>query len=115
MSPVDWSQVAEIYADALELPVDRRLGFVKARCAGQPELLAEVGRMLAAGDEAHASFLTSVDPNVLHEIADEATTARRSWTLDARPTPNPYFARQSTSWRLATAWTTPASMSCEFR
>jgi serine/threonine-protein kinase len=75
VTAIDWSRVAEIYADALELPPDRRATFVDAQCAGQPELLAAVKRLLIAGDEADPSFLTHLGRDVLDAVADDATTS----------------------------------------
>ena len=74
MSEVDWPRVAEIYADALELPLDQRIAFARAQCAEEPTLLDAVQRMLAAGDDAHPAFLTSISGDVLEEIAEDATT-----------------------------------------
>ena len=74
MSTLDWSLVADIYADALELAPDQRRAFVSTRCGDQPDLLAAVERLLISGNELDSSFLTSIDPHILDEIADEAST-----------------------------------------
>jgi serine/threonine protein kinase/tetratricopeptide (TPR) repeat protein len=75
VTPLDWSRVADIYSDALELPADRRAAFVDAECAGQPEMLAAVQRLLIAGNEADPSFLTSIDRDLLGAVVDDAATS----------------------------------------
>ena len=72
MTPVDWSRVADIYADALEQPPEDRAAFVAAQCAGQPDMLAAVHRLLVAGEEADPSFLASIDRRLLDDVIDDA-------------------------------------------
>jgi serine/threonine-protein kinase len=68
VSDVEWSLVAEIFADALELAPDQRPAFIDARCAGQPDVLSAVQRMLAARDDAKPAFLASVSRELLHDV-----------------------------------------------
>lgn len=51
MNPELWREVDDILGEALELPAEKRKGFVNSRCTGRPELLAEVESIL----DAHAA------------------------------------------------------------
>ena len=75
MTALDWSRVADIYADALELPPERRAAFVDTQCVGQAEMLAAVQRLLIAGTEAAPSFLASIDRDLLGAVVDDAATS----------------------------------------
>jgi serine/threonine-protein kinase len=69
MSAIDWSRVSEVFGDALELPADQRDGFVAARCAGRPDDLEAVKRLLAADQAADAGFPGSLHPAALEAAA----------------------------------------------
>jgi eukaryotic-like serine/threonine-protein kinase len=71
VSEVDWASVADIFADALERPAAERASFVAERCAGQPEVLAAVERMLAANDSALPGFLDRLDPDLVAEAVHD--------------------------------------------
>ena len=48
------SRAAEIFAEALELQIEERSRFVRARCASDPQLHARVELLLAAHPKAEA-------------------------------------------------------------
>ena len=73
--PVDWSLVAEIFADALDRPPEARAAWVAERCAGDAPLRAAVERMLAADASADADFLAGPDPGLLSEAASTLSEA----------------------------------------
>lgn len=73
MSEVDWTAVAEVFGDALELTPAERAAFVRARCDGRPELLAAVERMLAADASVDPDFLDSVDTVFVEAAVHEAS------------------------------------------
>jgi eukaryotic-like serine/threonine-protein kinase len=61
MSHVDWDQVADVFADALEQPIEHRRAFVAARCSGAPEVRAAVERLLEVEAAAGPAFLERRD------------------------------------------------------
>lgn len=84
MSPIDWSRVSEIFGDALELPLDERDAFAASRCAGRPEELEAVRRLLAADQAADPGFPGSLDPSALEAAAlmlDDAPKQIGPWRL----------------------------------
>jgi serine/threonine protein kinase len=52
----DWSHLEELFAQAIALNDSERAGFVEQACAGAPELRAELDSLLAAHEQAEASF-----------------------------------------------------------
>ena len=83
MSEIDWPAVAEIFADALELPHEQRAAFVAERCGDRPEMNAAVERMLVARDEAHPEFLGGLRRDLLDEVAGAGASLERAgpWRL----------------------------------
>jgi serine/threonine-protein kinase len=75
MSEIDWLLAADVFADALEQPLEERSAFVRERCAGQPELLAAVQRMLASEQAAGPEFLRGIDPSFLGTIVSDMAPA----------------------------------------
>ena len=61
MSPELHQQVRRLFDEALDRPKAERLPFLEAACAGQPEVLEAVSRLLAAQVESD-SFLESTPP-----------------------------------------------------
>lgn len=55
-SPERYERIDRLFAEVLDRPADDRNAFLKAACAGDDELLAEIGRLLAA-DERGRNFL----------------------------------------------------------
>ena len=51
MANTRWSQIKSTVADAMELPLDQRAGFLDRVCAGDTELRREVESLLAQGDD----------------------------------------------------------------
>ena len=74
MSDVDWSVVADIFADALEVAPDERAAFVASRCGDRPAVRAAVERMLAARDDADPAFLA----RGAHELLGSIDAASRT-------------------------------------
>lgn len=68
MSAIDWTRVAEIFADALDRPEEERAAFVAGCCAGQPALLAAVQRLLDAEALAAPAFMKGLDPPAIGAI-----------------------------------------------
>ena len=62
MSPELHQRVRELFDQALERPEAERLSFLENACAGEPEVLQEVSRLLNAHVES-ASFLESRPTN----------------------------------------------------
>jgi eukaryotic-like serine/threonine-protein kinase len=58
VSPDRWARVEALFARALELPTGERPALLAAECAGDPELLFQVNRLLAA----HAELATGAGP-----------------------------------------------------
>ncbi|HEX6049707.1 MAG TPA: serine/threonine-protein kinase [Gemmatimonadaceae bacterium] len=83
MSEIDWPAVAEIFADALELPPEQRSAFVAERCGDRPEMHAAVTRMLVAREEAPPQFLAGVRRDLLDEVAGATPSLERAgpWRL----------------------------------
>ncbi|MES3033845.1 MAG: serine/threonine-protein kinase [Gemmatimonadota bacterium] len=69
MSVARWEQVAELFADVLELPHDEREAFLMARTTGDPALGADVRRLLAADAAAGPAFPAPLDDRVLRAAA----------------------------------------------
>ncbi len=68
--PASWQQVTELFEQALEQSPDTRAAFLKSACAGDADLLREVGSLLAE-HEAEDGFLESpAIAAVADEIAD---------------------------------------------
>jgi serine/threonine protein kinase/tetratricopeptide (TPR) repeat protein len=75
MSPDDWREIEELFELAADMPREKREALLEDRCAGKPELRAEVERLLNSSDAAGAfmetpvwtdsGFLTSAVKNVL--------------------------------------------------
>ena len=57
-----WRAVDEVFAACLELPFDRRLPFLDQRCSRDPELRAEVERLLVLDAEAESFLQAPEDP-----------------------------------------------------
>ena len=51
MTNPDWERVKDLFAEALEQPVDLRLEFLKTKCNGDERLFEEVSSLLAASAE----------------------------------------------------------------
>ena len=51
MTEERWQRVKAIFAEAMERPVDDRVGYLDAACAGDPSLRAEVASLLAVGED----------------------------------------------------------------
>jgi len=88
----DWQRMRALFEQALELPPAERAAFLETRCAGQPELRAEVEALLAADTQASAQSpeLVALAPALLQALADDQ---RR--TDDARLT-----GMRAGAWRL---------------
>jgi serine/threonine-protein kinase len=71
MTAGDWSEIADLFAEALEQPPPERLAFLEERCAGRPELLSAVKNLLAADQKAGAEFLQQLDPALLGALSSE--------------------------------------------
>src|SRR5262245_21745433 len=54
-----WTQIEEIFHEALELPENEREAWLDARCAGDAELRAEVASLIASDREAVGSPIGS--------------------------------------------------------
>ena len=67
--PGSWDDVEDILAAAMEVPPSARPGVLDARCAGRPELRAEVLSLLANHDRA-GTFLKTANP---------------AWQVESRP------------------------------
>lgn len=74
MSEIDWTRVADLFADALELKPQDRAAFLAERLADRPGERAAVERLLLARDAADPGFLESLDPAYLEAVAQNATT-----------------------------------------
>lgn len=84
MSDIDWTRVSEVFGDALELPPDQRDEFVAACCAGQPDNLEAVMRLLAADRAADPGFPGALGPAALEAaalIVDDAPKQLGPWQL----------------------------------
>ena len=57
MTPELWEKVRDIFADAREVPMVRRAGYVAQACAGDRELRQEVEALLETADEIDESFI----------------------------------------------------------
>ncbi|MCP4660600.1 MAG: serine/threonine protein kinase, partial [bacterium] len=75
MNPQRWRQVRDLFAQAVELELDRRDGFLEEACAGDPELRREVESLLAA-DAATDSLVDQPFFN-LHPESSEPTQGDR--------------------------------------
>ena len=51
MNDARWQRVKAIFAEAMERPVDERVGYLDAACADDPSLRAEVTSLLAADED----------------------------------------------------------------
>lgn len=60
-SPERWERVRALFDQAVDLPGDARVAFLETTTSSDPELRAELDRLLAAHDDA-GSFLASLDP-----------------------------------------------------
>ena len=84
MSAIDWSRVSDIFGDSLELAPGERDAFAAVRCAGRPEELEAVRRLLAAEQAVDPAFPGSLDPSVLEAAAlmlDDAPKQIGPWRL----------------------------------
>ena len=50
MSPQTWQRVKSLYSAALELPAERRTGFLREQAAEDPRVLAEALRLIRHDD-----------------------------------------------------------------
>jgi len=73
MSEIDWTRVADLFADALELEPQARAAFLAERLADRPGERAAVERLLAARDAADPAFLEGLDPALIEAVAQDAT------------------------------------------
>src|SRR2546423_10589546 len=73
LSPERWQQVEALYHAALERPPAKRLAWLAAHCAGDPELRREVETLLAYDDRA-ADF---IEPPALEMAAREGAEEQR--------------------------------------
>ena len=55
-----WTQIEEIFHEALELPENEREAWLDARCAGDAELRAEVASLIASDREARFESVRSL-------------------------------------------------------
>ena len=74
-----WRQVEELFHAALERPAPERRRYLEGACAGEPELLAEVGALLAA-DEGADRFLER-SPAPAARATPRAGDRVGAWTL----------------------------------
>ena len=56
MSPDRWREIDEVFQAAIDLPPERRASFLTQRCENDPELLAEVTKLLDS-DASAADFI----------------------------------------------------------
>lgn len=75
---IDWAEVAEVFADALEQPPDLRPAVLDQRCGDRADIRAAVERLLQAEAAADARFLSGLDPAALEAVvrAVDAPIAR---------------------------------------
>ena len=76
-------RVIQLFAAALELPLEEQSQFLANECAGQPRTLAEVKSLLDAHDEAEAeSFMRQPALQIqAHQIASELAETRSGQTI----------------------------------
>lgn len=69
-SDTQWAQVDRLFAQALETPQAQREAFLQQACAGQPQMLAELRRLLAAS-QVHESPLDHAHTVLADLLSDE--------------------------------------------
>ena len=74
MPEVSWSEVAELFADLVELEPSERRAILERRTAERPSTRDAVQRLLRAHDSASDDFLSQLDADLAHELLDEATS-----------------------------------------
>lgn len=62
MNPERWREIKSVFAEALELPAERRAGWVEQRCANDSGLAHEVLSLLAAHGDATPKFALDAVP-----------------------------------------------------
>jgi len=78
MRPERWALVKPIFFEAVERPPSERANFVRARCKGDEQLLAEIDSLLAAHDQA-VGFIESPpdDTRSMPDVAPGKLVGRR--------------------------------------
>ncbi|MCX6625881.1 MAG: serine/threonine-protein kinase, partial [Acidobacteria bacterium] len=71
MTPERLSAVETIFVQALDLPREQRDGFLNAACGSDPQLRADVERLLAE-DETGGTWFSEVVPNEAGRVLEEA-------------------------------------------
>src|SRR5262245_35265231 len=56
MSQLDHERITSLFAEAMELPAQRRAACLDSTCAGEADLRREVEELLACADRASAAF-----------------------------------------------------------
>ena len=74
MAQENWQKFKEIFQDALDLPIEARLDFVRSKTAGDEELFDKVKNLLASYDEAD-DFIENPTHSVSHFINDAPKTS----------------------------------------
>lgn len=70
MEPGRWDKLKSVFAEAEELPVSRRAAFLDEACAGDPEMRAEVERLLTqASDETATAAILNPPAAPVHTLA----------------------------------------------
>ena len=73
MDPARWERIKEVFHAALEQPRDEQAAFLNAECADDPELRADVGRLLQEQVQ-DDDFLKSTSPaNLAVTVSRDAT------------------------------------------
>ncbi len=76
MTPERWQQIEEIFHEASDLDGATRVEFLDDRCAGDPELRAEVEQLLSQYEQASSfieqPIINSTSGNVLANLLDES-------------------------------------------
>ena len=74
MTAENWQKFKEIFQDALDLPIETRLDFVRSKTGGDEELFDKVKKLLDSYNEAD-DFIENPQVAVSHFVMDEAKPA----------------------------------------
>ncbi|MFK7768387.1 MAG: SUMF1/EgtB/PvdO family nonheme iron enzyme [Mariniblastus sp.] len=81
ISPTEWKQIEDLFAEAIKLPRSQRQTFVESRCLRQPAILKELTTLLESHDRTDKIALEPVQSAVADQLSEFAERIRQDSEL----------------------------------
>ena len=72
-----WKKIEELFGAAIDLPDEERAAFLRAKCAGDEELRAEVESLLAADRKNGEGILAAIEQEALSLVGGTSLAEAR--------------------------------------